>query len=80
MKLDKELVRLWLKGSGVFWIGYAIIYLCKSFVIFEFTNPFQWILDVPSYDGIQRFNILGMYMLWMFFKCLFIFLAKTNKN
>lgn len=80
MIIDKELIKLWLQGSGIFWIGYTIVYLCKTFVVFEFTNPFQWVLDISSYDNMQRVNILMSYICWLIFKCMGVFLAKINKK
>jgi len=35
-------------------ITYVIAYLIKTFVIWEFTNPLQWIIDIPEYTDIFR--------------------------
>ena len=38
--------------------GYWSVYLCKSFIVWEFRNPFQWIIDLPEYNQDIRFSIL----------------------
>jgi len=36
----------------------VIIYLIIAFVTWEFFNPFQWIIDMPTYSSVIRFHIL----------------------
>jgi len=38
--------------------AYWSIYLIKSFIIWELNNPFQWIIDIPTYSESDRFQIL----------------------
>lgn len=33
---------------------YLIVYTIWTFVIWEFKNPFQWIIDIPTYNDEQR--------------------------
>jgi len=42
-------------------ITYLGIYLIKTFVMWELTNPFQWIIDLPTYDSAHRAAILFTY-------------------
>lgn len=37
---------------------WTIIYLFKTWVIWEFTNPFNWIIAIPTYDQGDRAGIL----------------------
>lgn len=37
---------------------YTIVYFVKSFLTFEFTNPFKWIIDLPTYLPEVRGTIL----------------------
>lgn len=37
---------------------YSIVYLLISFIIWEFKNPFQWIIDIPKYTFDIRICIL----------------------
>lgn len=37
---------------------YIIIYLVGTFCLWEFRNPFQWIIDIPTYSNDSRFGIL----------------------
>ncbi len=41
---------------------YVASYIIKSFVFFELSNPFQWIIDIPKYDIEARSGILCMYV------------------
>jgi len=33
---------------------YLTVYTIWTFVIWEFKNPFQWIIDIPTYSYDQR--------------------------
>lgn len=39
-------------------ILYWIIYLIKSFIIWDFTNPYWWVLDLPNSREL-RYIVLG---------------------
>jgi len=47
-------------------IIYCIVYFLTSFVLWELKNPFQWIIDLPTYDYYQRFTLLFMIILYNF--------------
>ncbi|MBL4654175.1 MAG: hypothetical protein JKY53_15125 [Flavobacteriales bacterium] len=36
---------------------YTVIYFIGTFVVWEFRNPFQWIIDLPTYENEHRFFI-----------------------
>lgn len=52
--MKKILLKQLLISSGL----YAFVYFFRTFVIFEFRNPFQWIIDIPSYSPEARFLLL----------------------
>ena len=54
---------------------YTAVYLFKTFVIWEFTNPFQWIIDIPTYTDFNRFMIL-FYVLFYYTSSIII--IKSN--
>ncbi len=37
---------------------YIIIYLIYSWCIWEFINPIQWIINIPTYSNLERFMLL----------------------
>jgi hypothetical protein len=43
---------------------YTIYYLGRSFVIWDFENPFQWIIDIPIYNYEGRTLILFCYLFY----------------
>lgn len=47
-------------------ITYMSMYLIKTFLVWEFTNPFWWILELPDYSSLTRFIIL-FYVLLIYF-------------
>ena len=55
--MNKKL-KLILTGQTITICLYTLVYLCKTFIMFEFTNPFQWIIDIPIYTNTERGNIL----------------------
>lgn len=64
---------------------YLFIYLFRSFCVFEFTNPFQWIIDIPSYTKEDRGLILFGFIFYHSFVygvvyCHITDLSKTLKN
>jgi hypothetical protein len=38
---------------------YFVVYVAKTFCIWQFTNPFQWIINMPEYTASDRFCILS---------------------
>lgn len=64
-------------------IFYTVIYLLKSFVIWKFTNPFNWLIAIPSYDSTGRLTVLGILFIYYFFVIAFAVVAtepKKNKD
>lgn len=37
---------------------YTIAYLVRTFIMWEFTNPFSWIINLPEYSSCTRVMIL----------------------
>lgn len=54
----REILKKHLKSTALI---YIMIYLIATFVLWEFRNPFQWIIDIPTYDEKSRFAILFCY-------------------
>lgn len=53
-----------IKGQIITLILYCIIYLIISFVIWDFYNPFQWIIDIPDYKTEERAGILTGFVVY----------------
>lgn len=49
-QVRKFMLTQWLMNTSI----YTIIYLFKSFAQWEFRNPFQWIIDIPTYSSDVR--------------------------
>lgn len=45
-------------GQTITAILCIIAYLIKTFIIWEFTNPFNWIINMPNYDNETRGMII----------------------
>lgn len=64
---------------------YVLCYLIKTFVIWELTNPFQWILDLPVRDETYRVMTLLSIFAWTVFNAIistafFINFGNTKEN
>ena len=68
---------------------YVFIYLCKTFIYLEFTNPFQWIVDLPKYSVETRSEILcaillyyggGVFFLWLWYSSHKTEKERENRN
>lgn len=69
MKAENKMP-LWQLRLSINVLVYTLFYLVKAFVIWRFTNPFQWIIDMPTYTGEMRFGILagiGLYYIFLVF-------------
>lgn len=60
----KKILKYLLEYWKITAIVYTIVYILKSFIIWEFTNPIQWIINLPIYDEHTRFIILCFYILY----------------
>lgn len=63
---------------------YTVVYMCVTFVIWEFRNPFQWIIDIPTYDLDGRGKVLCCvifyYLLAFFYAKIFIDMKKKKED
>lgn len=57
---------------------YAIVYIGYSFVEWEIKNPFQWIIDIPTYDPMARFAIMCCVV--MYYGILFVVAIDISKQ
>ncbi len=44
------------------------VYLVKSFIVWNFTNPFRWIIDIPEYTCSTRALILFYVLFYQVFQ------------
>ncbi len=64
-------------------IIYSIVYLYNTFVIWQLKNPFQWIIDIPTYQNESRFFILFaciFYQTILTFACYHSYKDKNGKS
>lgn len=62
--------------SAIVLLIYTFLYLIYSFIIFEFNNPFQWILDIPNYEKLTRLLIIFYYVLFLVIKTIVVIRIK----
>lgn len=74
--MRKVLLTHWLTNL----IIYTFVYLFKTFVIWEFTNPFQWIIDIPKYSLEDRGLLLTGIIMWQSFQFFVIYINKKELN
>ena len=43
---------------------YGVAYIVWTFIVWGFTNPLQWIMDVPTYSEDGR---IGFILFWTFY-------------
>lgn len=65
-------------------LGYWLIYIIKTYFIWEFTNPFWWMLQLPKNSEIRLNVFMITLMLLLFFIIAYHILldenGKINKN
>lgn len=61
-------------------VEYLTVYLIASFVKWELSNPFQWIIEIPTYTGGTRFMILFYFLAWHIIQILFIYKSLKPKT
>lgn len=52
-------------------ILYPTVYLIKCFVCWGFTNPFQWLLDIPTEDDAYRFSVFFSWIMYFALNAMF---------
>ncbi len=70
-------LKLILFGQSITALIYLTLYLCKSFIIWRFTNPFLWIINLWTFEYKTRFIIL--FFALFYYGVLFV-LIFTNKK
>ncbi len=61
---------------------YLIIYAIGTFIIWEFTNPFEWIINIPKYENDFRAVII---FVWAHYQIILyvivnIYINQKNEN
>lgn len=68
----------------IFWILYALVYLIKTFMIWQFENPFKWFIDIPTYTVEERGNflagLLAVHLLIIPFSSMFYTVKPKSEN
>ena len=60
--------KIWLVNICI----YLVVYTIWTFVMWEFRNPFQWIIDIPTYNYEHRGMGLFAFALYYFFLTLIL--------
>lgn len=47
---------------------YFTVYMIRAFCIWDFTHPFQWIIDIPKMDTTYRTMLLFYWMIYIVVK------------
>ena len=64
----------------IYSVMYWLIYLIKSFAIWEFTNPFRWIFDLSSDSDLRIGILMGVFIALVISIVLYgVFLNKDGK-
>lgn len=58
---------------------WTLCYLIKTFIIWSITNPFQWLIDIPTYSREERMLGLIVYLFYQFI-CISIISDKIDKK
>lgn len=61
---NKKLKRV-LKIFTINVIAYFVIYLAKTFIIWEIENPLKWIMNLGNYSIPVRTSIVFFYPIWI---------------
>jgi hypothetical protein len=68
----------------IFWILYAVFYLIKTYMIWQFENPFKWFIDIPTYTVEERGNYLlvfvSVHLLIIPFSSVFFYVKPKSEN
>jgi hypothetical protein len=71
-------LKLILFGQSITAIIYATVYLLKSFIIWKFTNPFLWIINLGYYSSEDRFFLLICFL--FYYAILSIIIIENRKQ
>jgi uncharacterized membrane protein YozB (DUF420 family) len=83
MKNQSRIKDTLVMSTVITWAVFWVVYLIKTFVVWEFTNPFTPIIRMPYYSTEARGFIL---FFWVFFKAIVIAICydaagtKTKEN
>lgn len=72
----KTIIKRSLFVSLIIWTA---VYFIKTFIIWEFTNPFQWLIDIPNYTQEVRVCILFSYLIYQCVSIVFLFEFKSDE-
>lgn len=71
-------VKLILIGQAITAILYALVYLTKSFIYWDLTNPFWWIINLNVLSSTDRCLIL--FYVAFYYIALYSFMFKKYNN
>ena len=64
MATNKKIFLYMIRNTAII---YTCVYLITCFVTWQIRNPFQWIINLPNYDGETRFMILFFWAMYSVF-------------
>ena len=77
----KALFKLWLKVHLLCTLSiWALVTLCTSFVQWDWCNPFQWLIDMPTYTTTIRGHILMGIFVYEFIVAVITGMIHDNKK
>ena len=50
-------------SNGIYWVSYLV----RSFLIFEFKNPWKWIFELKEDTQLRQFSLLVFFIYTIFF-------------
>lgn len=68
MTTKNKVKDIFIISNGIYWVSYLI----RSFLIFEFKNPWQWIFELKENETLRHFTLI------IFFVYTILFLIYTN--
>lgn len=63
MTTKNKLKDIFFISNGVYWISYIV----RSFLIFEFKNPLQWIFELKENENLRHFVLIIFFIYTIFF-------------
>lgn len=79
--MKNKKIQITLRRHFIFTISlYTFIYLFKVFADFYFSNPFQWIIDIPTYKDEDRGFILFGFLTYHITSIALIYTITNFKN
>lgn len=76
----KSILKIFLKSQLITSCCYGFYYFIKTFAIWKFENPFNWIIDIPTYRTDVRACIIIAVLFWYGILNFLIFINQEESN